>query len=158
MPAITTCLWFDTKAHEAAEFYTSVFPNSKITNVTRYTDAGPREPGSVLTVEFELDGRRFLSLNGGPQHPFTEAISMMIECADQAEIDYYWDALLAGGGHEVQCGWLTDRYGLSWQVASRAILDAVGHPDPDRAKGATAAMFTMRKLDIAAIRAAAGLD
>jgi predicted 3-demethylubiquinone-9 3-methyltransferase (glyoxalase superfamily) len=157
MPAITTCLWFDTQAEDAARFYTSVFPNSAITNVARYSEAGPGEPGSVVTVEFHLDGHRFIGLNGGPAFTFSEAISMMIECADQSEIDYYWDALVAGG-EESQCGWLKDRYGLSWQIGSRGVLEAVAHPDPERAKRAAEAMFTMRKLDVAAIRAAAGLD
>jgi predicted 3-demethylubiquinone-9 3-methyltransferase (glyoxalase superfamily) len=158
MPTITTSLWFDTQAEEAAEFYVSVFPNSKITNVGRNTEAGPGEPGSVLTVEFVLDGSPFLGLNGGPQFTFSEAISLMIDCADQAEVDYYWDALLAGGGHEDQCGWLKDRFGLSWQVVPRGMIEAVTHPDPERAKRATEAMFGMRKLDVAAVRAAAGLD
>ena len=115
MPSITPNLWFDTEAEEAAEFYCSIFPNSKITAVTHYTEGSPREAGMVLTVSFVLDGQEFTAINGGPEFTFTEAISLAVNCADQAEVDYYWEKLGAGG-EEGQCGWLKDRYGLSWQV------------------------------------------
>jgi predicted 3-demethylubiquinone-9 3-methyltransferase (glyoxalase superfamily) len=154
MPRITPNLWFDTQAQEAAEFYVSVFPNSKVTNVSYYGEAGPRPAGTVLTVEFELDGQPFTGINGGPQFTFTEAISLLISCADQDEVDYYWDKLTDGGG-ESQCGWLKDRYGLSWQVIPAALGELIGDPDPERSQRAMKAMLGQRKIDIAAIRAAA---
>jgi predicted 3-demethylubiquinone-9 3-methyltransferase (glyoxalase superfamily) len=147
-------LWFDTQAEEAAEFYVSVFKNSRIVHVMRYTEAGPGEPGTVVTVEFELDGQRFVGINGGPQFPFTEAVSFQVDCADQAEVDHYWERL-TDGGQEVQCGWLKDRYGLSWQVVPAGLADLLGDPDPDRAKRATEAMLAMVKIDIDAVRRAA---
>jgi predicted 3-demethylubiquinone-9 3-methyltransferase (glyoxalase superfamily) len=155
MPRIVPNLWFDTQAVEAAEFYCSIFPNSKITNVLRYTEAGPGPAGEVVTVEFELDGQPFAGINGGPIFTFSEAVSLLIECEDQAEVDRYWDALLAGG-EESQCGWLKDRYGLSWQVVPKALDDLLDDADPQRAARATKAMLGMRKLDLAAIEAAAG--
>ncbi len=154
MPRIVPNLWFDTEALEAAEFYCSIFPGSEVTNVTHYTDAGPGEPGTVLTVDFTLDGQRFTAINGGPQFPFTEAVSLLVDCTDQAEVDRYWDAL-RDGGEEVQCGWLKDRYGLSWQVCPADLGGVLGDPDPERADRAIRAMLGMVKLDIAAIRAAA---
>ncbi len=154
MPPITPNLWFDTQAEEAAKFYCSVFPNSKVTNVLHYTEAGPGEPGTVVTVDFELDGKPFTGINGGPQFPFTEAISLMITCKDQAEVDRYWEALTAGG-QEVQCGWLKDRYGLSWQVVPEGMEEMLGDPDRERANRAMAAMLGMVKIDLAAIKAAA---
>jgi predicted 3-demethylubiquinone-9 3-methyltransferase (glyoxalase superfamily) len=154
MPRITPNLWFDTHAQEAAEFYVSVFPNSKVTNVSYYGEAGPRPAGTVLTVEFELDGQPFTGINGGPQFTFTEAISLLISCADQDEVDYYWDKLTDGGG-EGQCGWLKDRYGLSWQVIPAALGELIGDPDPERSQRAMKAMLGQRKIDIAAIQAAA---
>jgi predicted 3-demethylubiquinone-9 3-methyltransferase (glyoxalase superfamily) len=154
MPKIRPNLWFDTEAEEAAEFYTSVFPNSRIVNVLRYTEAGPRAAGTVMTVEFELDGQRFVAINGGPQFTFNEAISLEIECADQDEVDSYWERL-TDGGSEGPCGWCKDRYGLSWQVVPEGIDELFGDDDPERAQRAMEAMFTMRKLDIAALRAAA---
>lgn len=154
MPRITPNLWFDTQGLEAAEFYVSVFPNSKITAVTHYNDAGPGPAGSVLTVDFVLDGQEFTAINGGPQFTFDEAISLLITCADQAEIDYYWDRLTDGGAESV-CGWLKDRYGLSWQVAPGGMNELLNDPDQDRARRAMEAVLGMRKLDIAAIRAAA---
>jgi predicted 3-demethylubiquinone-9 3-methyltransferase (glyoxalase superfamily) len=154
MPRITPNLWFDTQAEEAAQFYVSVFPNSKITAVTHYGEAGPREAGMVLTVEFLLDGQQYLALNAGPQFPFTEAISLSVTCADQAEIDYYWDALRDGGA-AVQCGWLKDRYGLSWQVVPVGMAELLNDPDPGRGERAFGAVMGMVKLDIAAIYAAA---
>jgi predicted 3-demethylubiquinone-9 3-methyltransferase (glyoxalase superfamily) len=147
-------LWFDTEAEEAAEFYCSVFPNSRILHVARYTEAGPREAGTVMTVEFELDGNRFVAINGGPEFTFSEAVSFLIECADQDEIDAYW-AKLTDGGEEGPCGWLKDRFGLSWQVAPAGMDEIFGDPDPERARRAMEAMFGMRKLDVAALRAAA---
>src|SRR5687767_10596613 len=129
MPRMTPNLWFDDKALEAAEFYVSVFPNSRITKVTHYTDAGPRPAGTVLTVDFELDGQPFTGINGGPEFTFDEAVSFLIDCADQAEVDYYWEKLTAGG-EESQCGWLKDRYGLSWQVCPAAMGDLFDDDDP----------------------------
>ncbi|MER5350922.1 VOC family protein [Kitasatospora sp. NPDC002551] len=148
MQQITPCLWFDDQAEEAVRHYTSVIPNSRITEVTRYTEAGPGTPGTVLTVAFELDGRPFVALNGGPLFPFTEAVSLQVQCDDQAEVDRLWAALLEGGGQESQCGWLKDRWGFSWQITPRVLIDLVS--DPDRAKAArvTRAMLTMRRIDI----------
>ncbi|MGZ5308578.1 MAG: VOC family protein [Solirubrobacterales bacterium] len=151
---ITPNLWFDTEAEEAAEFYTSVFKNSQIVNVTHYTEAGPREAGMVLTVEFELDGQRFVAINGGPEFKFDEAVSFEIDCETQDEVDYYWDALTEGG-KESMCGWLQDKYGLSWQVVPTGMEELFADPDPERAKRAMEAMLKMRKLDIAALRSAA---
>jgi len=153
MPRTTPCLWFDTQAQEAAEFYCSVFPNSRITNVSHYGEAGPRPAGEVLTVEFELDGQPYTALNGGPEFTFDEAISFQVDCADQADVDYYWDALTADGGQESQCGWLKDKFGLSWQVVP-ADWDDIFSTDPERAGKVFAAMMTMGKLDIAALEAA----
>jgi predicted 3-demethylubiquinone-9 3-methyltransferase (glyoxalase superfamily) len=147
-------LWFDTEAEEAAEFYTSVFPNSRVLNVARYTEAGPRPAGTVMTVEFELDGQRFMGINGGPQFTFDEAVSFEITCEDQEEVDRYWE-WLTDGGEESQCGWLKDRYGLSWQVVPTGMGELFNDPDPKRAERAMAAMLKMRKLDIAALRSAA---
>ncbi|MFH8679289.1 VOC family protein [Streptomyces lydicus] len=155
MPKITPNLWFDTQGKEAAEFYCSVFPNSRITAVTHYNDAGPGQAGSVLTVEFELDGQGYLALNGGPQFTFNEAVSLLIECADQEEIDYYWSKLTEGGGEEGPCGWLKDKYGLSWQVAPAGMAELLNDPDRDRAARAMKAIFGMKKIDIAALQAAA---
>ncbi len=154
MPRIVPNLWFDTQAEEAAEFYVAIFPNSRVTDLTRYTEAGPGPAGSVLTVNFELDGQLFTAINGGPQFPFTEAVSFVIECADQAELDHYWERL-TDGGQEVQCGWLKDRYGLSWQVVPAGWEELMSDPDPERVARATTAMMGMVKLDIAALQAAA---
>jgi predicted 3-demethylubiquinone-9 3-methyltransferase (glyoxalase superfamily) len=147
-------LWFDTEAEEAAEFYVSIFDSSRVVNVTRYTDAGPREAGMVMTVEFELDGQRFVGINGGPEFTFDEAMSLEIVCEDQEEVDYYWERL-TDGGSEGPCGWCKDRYGLSWQVVPAGMDALFGDDDPERARRAMEAMFKMRKLDIAALRAAA---
>jgi predicted 3-demethylubiquinone-9 3-methyltransferase (glyoxalase superfamily) len=158
MPTITPNLWFDTNGLEAAEFYVSVFPNSKITAVTHYTDAGPGQVGSVLTVDFELDGQAYTALNGGPQFTFDEAISLLVTCADQKEIDYYWDKL-SDGGEEGPCGWLKDRFGLSWQITPPGMNEYLNDPDRGRAERAMKAVYGMKKLDLAAIQAAAdGLD
>jgi predicted 3-demethylubiquinone-9 3-methyltransferase (glyoxalase superfamily) len=151
---ITPNLWFDTQAEEAAGFYTSVFQNSRIVNVARYTEAGPREAGMVMTVEFELDGQRFVGINGGPEFSFSEAVSFLVNCEDQDEIDYYWDKL-SEGGEEGPCGWLKDRFGVSWQVAPTGMDELFADPDPKRAERAMQAMFGMRKLDIAALQRAA---
>jgi predicted 3-demethylubiquinone-9 3-methyltransferase (glyoxalase superfamily) len=154
MPRITPNLWFDTQAKEAAEFYVSVFPNSKIMNVSYYGDAGPRSAGMVMTVDFVLDGQEYTGLNGGPQFTFDEAISLLINCADQDEVDYYWNAL-SEGGEEGQCGWLKDKYGLSWQVVPDELEKLVTDSDEGRAQRAMKAMLGMQKLDVAALRAAA---
>ncbi len=151
---ITPNLWFDTEAEEAAGFYTSVFENSRIVGVTHYTDAGPREAGMVMTVEFELDGQRFVGINGGPEFTFDEAVSLQIDCETQDEVDRYWE-LLSEGGEEGQCGWLKDRYGFSWQVVPAGMEELFADPDPQRADRAMKAMLGMRKLDIAALRRAA---
>jgi predicted 3-demethylubiquinone-9 3-methyltransferase (glyoxalase superfamily) len=155
MPEITPNLWFDTQAEEAAAFYVSVFPNSRVTAVSHYTEAGPRPAGTVMTVEFELDGRRFVGINGGPEFTFDEAVSFQIDCEDQAEIDRYWAALLAGGGQEGPCGWLKDRFGLSWQVVPKGMHAFFADPDTARVNRAMEAMLGMRKIDIAALERAA---
>ena len=154
MPQITPNLWFDTEGKEAAEFYVSVFPNSKVTNITHYTESGPREAGMVLTVDFELDGQQYTAINGGPEFRFDEAISLLINCADQKEIDYYWTKL-SEGGEEGPCGWLKDKFGLSWQVCPVGMLELLNDPDRARADRAMSAMMGMKKIDIAAIYAAA---
>ncbi len=154
MPQLIPNLWFDDQALEAAEFYISVFPNSEITRVTHYTEAGPGPAGSVITVEFRLDGQPFVGINGGPAFTFSEAVSFEIACADQDEVDRYW-ALLTEGGEESQCGWLKDRYGLSWQVVPSELSELIADDDPERAARVTAAMLSMVKLDLATLRAAA---
>jgi predicted 3-demethylubiquinone-9 3-methyltransferase (glyoxalase superfamily) len=151
---ITPNLWFDTEAEEAAGFYTSVFKNSRIVNVTHYTAAGPREAGMVMTVEFELDGQRFVGINGGPEFTFDEAVSFQINCESQDEVDHYWERLTEGGS-EGPCGWCKDRFGLSWQVVPTGMEELFADPDPARAERAMQAMLGMRKLDIAALRDAA---
>jgi predicted 3-demethylubiquinone-9 3-methyltransferase (glyoxalase superfamily) len=150
MPAITPCLWFDNNLEEAAQFYTSVFPNSTIERFERYTDFGPGTPGEVVWGAFVLDGTRFLGINGGPAVPHTEAVSFMIECKDQAEVDYYWDRLV-DGGQESECGWLKDRFGVSWQVTPTRALELTSDPDPARAAAATKALHSMRRIVIAEI-------
>ncbi|MGW6062946.1 VOC family protein [Streptomyces sp. NPDC055189] len=154
MPRITPNLWFDTQGEDAAKFYVSVFPNSKITSVAHYGEAGPRPVGTVMTVEFELDGQPYLALNGGPEFTFNEAVSLSIDCADQAEVDHYWTKL-SEGGEEGPCGWLKDRFGLSWQVVPSALGTLMSDPDQGRAQRAMAAMLGMKKLDVAALYAAA---
>ena len=153
MPKITPNLWFDSQSEEAAEFYVSVFPNSEITNVSYYNEAGPREAGTVLTVDFLLDGQEFTAINGGPQFTFDEAVSMLINCADQEEVDYYW-AKLSEGGEESQCGWLKDKFGVSWQVVPTIISEIFMPQDSEGAARAMNAMMTMKKLDIAAMKKA----
>jgi predicted 3-demethylubiquinone-9 3-methyltransferase (glyoxalase superfamily) len=154
MPKITPCLWFDHQGEEAATFYTSVFPDSRITEVTRYPTAEAGEEGAVMTVSFSLDGQDYVALNGGPGRPFTEAISLQVHCASQDEVDHYWEALSAGG-EEGPCGWLTDRYGLSWQIVPTALLELNADPDRERSARAVTAMMTMKKLDIAELLRAA---
>jgi predicted 3-demethylubiquinone-9 3-methyltransferase (glyoxalase superfamily) len=188
MPSITPSLWFDDDLEEAAEFYTSVFPNSKIESMNRFTadeplarrgdDAdeplarrgdnadeplarrgndvsGPRTRGEVVSGTFVLDGTRFVGINGGPQFPFTEAVSFMVNCHDQDEVDYYTERLLDGGGQESQCGWLKDRFGVSWQIVPDRLFELLGDPDPARAAAAAKAMLGMRKIVIADLEAAA---
>ena len=154
MPRITPNLWFDTQGLEAAEFYCSVFPNSRIISVARYPEGAPGPAGEVMTVEYELDGQRFVHINGGPQFTFSEAVSLQIDCADQAEVDHYWNALV-DGGEESQCGWLKDRYGFSWQVVPAGMEELFSDPDTGRSQRAMQAMLQMRKLDVAAMRRAA---
>jgi predicted 3-demethylubiquinone-9 3-methyltransferase (glyoxalase superfamily) len=154
MPTITPNLWFDTQGLEAAEFYVTVFPNSKVTNVSYYGEAGPRAAGTVLTVDFVLDGQPFTAINGGPEFTFDEAISFLINCADQDEVDYYWTKL-SEGGDEGPCGWLKDRFGVSWQVCPTELGELLGDPNPDRANRAMQAMLSMKKIDLPALRAAA---
>jgi predicted 3-demethylubiquinone-9 3-methyltransferase (glyoxalase superfamily) len=151
---LTPNLWFDTEAEEAADFYISVFKNSRVVNVAHYTEAGPGTPGAVMTVEFELDGNRFVGINGGPQFKFDEAVSFQITCETQDEVDYYWERL-TDGGQESQCGWLKDRFGLCWQVVPTGMAEVFANPDPESARRAMEAMLKMSKLDIAALRAAA---
>ena len=152
MPRITPNLWFDTQGLEAAEFYCSVFPNSQVNEITHYGESDPR-PGEVLTVNFVLDGQPFTAINGGPQFTFSEAISLLIDCADQGEVDDYWDKLTEGGA-EGQCGWLRDRYGLSWQVCPVGWEAMLTSPDREAVDRAVQAMYGMKKLDLAALRAA----
>jgi len=147
MPSITPNLWFDLNGKEAAEFYCSVFPKSRITRVSYYGEAGPREPGTVLTVDFELDGRRFTAINGGPDFTFTEAVSFLIDCKDQAEIDYYWEKLGEGGEYG-PCGWLKDKFGLSWQIIPNALGRMLSDKDPAKSQRAMAAMLQMERLDL----------
>lgn len=155
MTKITPCLWFDGNAEEAAAFYTSLLPDSRIDRVTRSPADNPSmSEGGVLTVEFTVAGQRFVGLNGGPQFPFTEAVSFMIDCEDQAEVDRLWDALTANGGAPIQCGWLKDRFGLSWQIVPKALYDYVYGPDRDGARRAMEAMLKMVKLDVEGLRRA----
>ncbi len=148
---LITCLWFDTGAEEAARFYTGIFKDSSLGRVHRYTEAGPGQAGSVMLVEFELNGQKFSALNGGPQFTFNEAVSIVVPCADQAEVDYYWDRL-SEGGHEIACGWLKDKYGLCWQIVPARFFEMIA--DPIRAAKVTQAMFGMTKFDIAALEMA----
>lgn len=154
MPQLTPCLWFDTEGEEAAKFYTSVFPNSRITDVSYYGEAGPRPAGTVLTVSFELDGHPFTALNGGPQFTFDEAISFEITCRDQDEVDHYWNALTESG-EESQCGWLKDKFGVSWQVVPTALPELLRSDDTEASTRVMEAMLAMKKIDIAALEAAA---
>lgn len=156
MTAISPCLWFDDDLEAAVAFYTSVFPDSQVHHVSRYTEAGPGEPGSVMAAEWTVNGLRFKGINGGPAHAgFTETVSFAVDCADQAEVDRYWKALLAGGGEESMCGWLRDRFGLSWQIVPVRLYQLLGDPDPVRARAAAEAMLRMRRIVVADLEAAA---
>jgi len=155
MQKITPWLWFDTQAEEAATFYTSVFKDSRILSVDRFGDGGMGEPGSVMTVGFELNGQEFHALNGGPAFDFNESVSFMVSCDSQDEVDHYWDRLLEGGGQESQCGWLKDKYGVSWQIIPTELLTLLKDPDPERAQRAMQAMLQMRKIDLEVLRKAA---
>ena len=150
----TPCLWFDKQGEDAARFYCSVFPNSRIVRTTHYGPDTPGTEGAVMTVDFELDGQKYVALNGGPEFTFSEAISFYIECADQDEVDHYWNALGEGGEHG-PCGWLKDRYGVSWQVTPTRLLGLIAEPDPDRANRAMQAMLKMGKLIVADLEKAA---
>jgi predicted 3-demethylubiquinone-9 3-methyltransferase (glyoxalase superfamily) len=158
MAKITPFLWFDNQAEEAAKFYTSIFKNSKILNVSRYTEAGKeihgREPGSAMVVDFTLEGQNFQALNGGPQFKFSEAISFTINCKDQKEVDYYWSKLTSDGGEESMCGWLRDKFGLSWQVTPTIMSEFFSSGDKEKAGRAMNAMMKMKKLDIALLKKA----
>ncbi|SFK61126.1 VOC family protein [Geodermatophilus ruber] len=154
MPTQIPCLWFDGQAEEAAAHYTSIFPNSSIGEITRYGPGMPMPEGSAMTVSFTLDRQEYVGLNGGPQFPFSEAISFQIMCADQEEVDHYWDRLTQGG-EESMCGWLKDKFGVSWQVVPTELLALLQDPDPGRAQRAGEALMTMRRIDTAAIRRAA---
>ena len=155
MQKITPFLWFDGKAEEAMNFYVSVFPNSRVLSVSRYGEAGPGPKGSVMSATFQLDGQEFHALNGGPMYRFTPAISFFVSCETQAEVDTLWEKLLAGGGIPNQCGWLNDRYGLSWQIVPTVLGKLLGDKDPARATRAMQAMLQMVKLDIATLQRAA---
>ncbi len=154
MSTITPCLWFDTESEEAAAFYVSIFKNSRVTDVGYYTEGGMREAGSVLAVSFELDGQSFTAINGGPQFPHSEAISFQVPCDTQEEVDEYW-AKLTDGGEESVCGWLKDRFGVSWQVFPKRLIELLSDSDPAKAARANQAMMGMRKIDLAAIEEAA---
>jgi predicted 3-demethylubiquinone-9 3-methyltransferase (glyoxalase superfamily) len=154
MQKITPCLWFDTEGEEAATFYTSLFDNSKILDVSRYGEAGPRPAGTVMTVSFVLDGQEFVALNGGPEFKFNEAVSFQVSCETQEEVDEFWTGLTAGG-EEGPCGWLKDRYGVSWQIVPKALSELLSDPDTERSQRAMKAMLQMKKIDIAAVQRAA---
>ncbi len=151
---INTCLWCNNNAEEMVTFYTSIFPDSRVGQVTRYGKDSPMPEGTVLTIAFTLAGQDFIALNGGPQFSYSEAVSLVVNCADQAEIDHYWDALLAGGGNEVQCGWLKDKFGLSWQIVPVPFLAMIADMSTPGAQRAMAAMMEMVKLDLPALQKA----
>jgi len=156
-------LWFDKEAEEAATLYVDLFKSrpgtpageSKVIEVNRYTEGGPGEPGTAMVVSFELDGEEFTALNGGPQFNFTEAVSFLVRCESQDEVDYFWNALTADGGEESQCGWLKDRFGLSWQIIPNRLMELLGDPDPGRSQRAMQAMLQMQKIDVAEVERAA---
>jgi len=153
MQKVTPFLWFDNNAEEAADFYTSIFKDSKINNKTRYVEGGMGPKGSIMTVEFELEGQRFTALNGGPHFRFNEAVSFIVKCKTQKEIDYFWEKLSEGGSDQ-QCGWLKDKFGLSWQIVPENIAELLGYSDPEKTKRAMAALMQMKKLDIRALQEA----
>ena len=154
MDRITPCLWFDSEGEEAARFYTSVFPNSRIVEVTRYGAAGPRPEGTVMTVSFELDGQKFVALNGGPEFTFSEAVSFQVDCKTQEEVDEYWSTLSAAG-EEGPCGWLKDKFGLSWQIVPTVLFELIADPDTEKAQRVIRAMLKMKKIEIDALERAA---
>ncbi len=154
MQKITPFLWFNNNAEEAMDFYVSIFKNSKVLSVTRYGEAGPGPAGTVMVGTFQLDGQEFIALNGGPQFKFTEAISFSVDCETQEEVDHYWDKLTSGGGEESMCGWLKDKFGLSWQVNPRALGEMLGDKDPEKAKRVMNAMLQMKKIDIPTLKRA----
>jgi predicted 3-demethylubiquinone-9 3-methyltransferase (glyoxalase superfamily) len=154
MQKITPCLWFDTEGEEAATFYTAVFPNSRIVDVTRYGAAGPRPEGTVMTVSFELDGQKFVALNGGPEFKFSEAISFQVSCATQEEVDTFWDTL-SEGGEAGPCGWLKDKFGVSWQIVPAVLPELLSEPDPEKSQRVMEAMLSMKKIEIDALERAA---
>jgi predicted 3-demethylubiquinone-9 3-methyltransferase (glyoxalase superfamily) len=153
MQKITPCLWFDTQGEEAAQYYTSIFANSKILDVTRYGAAGPRPEGTVMTVVFELDGQEFIALNGGPEFKFNEAVSFQVNCDTQEEVDRFWYALSADG-EEGPCGWRKDKYGVSWQITPRLLDELIRDPDPEKSQRVMKAMLSMGKIDMAALQQA----
>ena len=155
MQKITPCLWFDTEGEDAAQFYTAIFPNSRIVETTRYGSAGPRDEGTVMTVLFELDGQRFIALNGGPDFKPNEAISFQVDCETQEEVDSYWEALTADGGEEGPCGWLKDRFGVSWQIVPKVLTQLISDPDQEKAQRVMAAMLKMGKIEIPELERAA---
>jgi len=154
-PKITPFLWYTDQAEEAAKFYASIFKNSKIKTVARYGDAGPGPKGAVMTIAFEIEGQEFIALNGGPQFKFTPAVSFVINCDTQEEVDDFWDKLSAGGRTD-RCGWLTDKFGLSWQVVPKTLVELIRDPDPARSKRVMEAMLQMTKIDIPTLKKAAG--
>ena len=151
---ITTFLWFDNNAEEAVNFYVSIFKNSKVSKTSRYGDAGPGPKGTVMTIAFQLDGQEFMALNGGPQFKFTEALSLVVHCQTQKEVDYFWEKLSAGG-EKVECGWLKDKFGLSWQVVPDVLSELLRDDDPQKKERVMKAMMKMKKLDIAGVEQAA---
>jgi len=153
MQKITPCLWFDTEAEEAAHFYTSIFKNSRIVDISRYGEAGPRPAGMVMTAAFELDGQEFTALNGGPDFKFNEAVSFQVSCETQEEVDEFWNRLTEGG-EPGPCGWLKDKYGVSWQIIPTALNELLSDPDPEKSQRAMKAMLEMSKIDIEALRRA----
>jgi len=154
MQKIITSLWMDDWIEDAVNFYVSIFKNSRITDTSRYGDAMPEMKGKVLAMNFELEGQKYLAINGGPMFPFTEAISLFVSCEDQAEVDHYWDVLTANGGAESQCGWLKDKYGLSWQIVPKALPSLIGGADRPGSQRAMQAMLQMKRLDIATLEKA----
>jgi predicted 3-demethylubiquinone-9 3-methyltransferase (glyoxalase superfamily) len=154
MPKITPWLWFDTEAEDAAEFYTSIFPSSRVVEITRYGSAGPRPEGMVMTVSFELDGQQFVALNGGPEFKPNEAISFLVDCEGQEEVDRYWSAL-SDGGEQGPCGWLKDRFGVSWQIIPRQLEELIRDPDPEKSQRVMTAMLKMGKIEVAGLEEAA---
>jgi predicted 3-demethylubiquinone-9 3-methyltransferase (glyoxalase superfamily) len=152
---IRPCLWFDGNAEEAVNFYTSLFKNSKVSDVSRWGEGGMAPAGTVLTITFELDGEQMIALNGGPEFKFTEAISLSVDCKDQAEVDKLWSKLTADGGEESVCGWLKDKFGLSWQIVPRRLIELLADPDPKKSQAAMQAMMQMKKIDVAELEKAA---